>query len=149
MNERVPNPKAARAAVVILFTCAALLAYGCLSPNDPLDPQVLASISEVDCDTLNLTYENFGRAFFEKYCLRCHSASLTDDLARSDAPLGIDFDSLEDIRSYTTRTALRAGELGDMPPALLGGQQPSVAERIQLLQWIECGTPSEADATTP
>lgn len=149
MNRRVARPNAAAAGAAALLACAALLGHGCFSPDDPLDAEVIAGVGEVECATLNVTYENFAAAFFEKYCLRCHSASLSGDLARSDAPAGIDFDDLESIRSFTSRIALRAGELGDMPPALLGGERPSIDERVRLLQWIQCGTPSGGEAASP
>jgi uncharacterized membrane protein len=117
---------------------------GCLSPDDPLDAATLAAIQETDCADVSATYESFAAAYIARYCLRCHSESLVGDVARLDAPVGIDFDTLEDARSFASRIRLRAGELGDMPPRLLTADLPSHDERVQLMLWIDCGTRSEA-----
>lgn len=123
-----------------------LAGYGCLSPDDPLDPDILAALADTDCTQVDATYENFMQAFCAKYCLSCHSETLVGDVARTDAPQDIDFDTLDDIRSFATRIRLRTGELGDMPPRLfVGGAIPTLEERIKLIQWIDCGLPSEAD----
>jgi uncharacterized membrane protein len=111
-----------------------------LSPDDPLDPATLAALEEADCDTVTLTYDNFAKDFCARYCLSCHSVNLVGDAARTDAPAGIDFDTIEGIRSFATRIRLRAGELGDMPPRILGGDLPSHEDRIKLIQWLDCGT---------
>ena len=120
-----------------------LLVAGC-SPDMPLPDQVVVDdADEIDCD--ELTYENFGQAFFQSYCLRCHSVTNVGDIARNDAPVGIDYDTLEGVREFATRIRLRAGELGDMPPLLVPVPRPSEEERLQLIRWIDCDTPSETD----
>ena len=119
------------------------LTGGACSPDMPLPDQVLVDAGDnSDCD--ELTYENFGQTFFQSYCLRCHSETLVK-LARNDAPIGINYDTLEGVREFATRIRLRAGELGDMPPLLLPGPRPSEQERVQLIRWIDCDTPSETD----
>jgi len=115
---------------------------GC-SPDAPLSKEELAAAEAGECG--ELTYQNFGARFFAQYCLSCHNEQLSTDLARSDAPLGIDFNRLDGIRRYLSRIRLRAGELGDMPPRLLPVAQPSPEERILLIQWLDCGAPNEAD----
>ena len=101
--------------------------------------------AETDCD--ELTYENFGQAFFQSYCLRCHSVTNVGDIARNDAPVGINYDTLEGVREFATRIRLRAGELGDMPPLLVPVPRPPEEERLKLIRWIDCDTPSETDPT--
>jgi len=96
-----------------------------------------------DCGTAKESYENFGAAFFQNCCIRCHSVTLETDLQRLDAPLGINFDTLEMSREFSRRIRLRAGELGDMPPRILLGPRPTEAERLQLLDWIDCGMPAD------
>ena len=122
---------------------AALAASACFSPDMPLSEQQLAEIENPDCT--ELTYENFGRPFFEAYCLRCHNSALTTDLARTDAPTDINFDTLESARPFMRRIRLRAGVQGDMPPQLLIVPHPSDEQRQQLIRWIDCGMPSAAD----
>ncbi len=130
--------------VSVTAAALGLAAAGC-SPDMPLPDQVLADdADETDCD--ELTYENFGQAFFQSYCLRCHSVTNVGDVARNDAPVGINYDTLDGVREFTTRIRLRAGELGDMPPLLVPVPRPSEEERLQLIRWIDCDTPSETDA---
>ena len=136
------------------FCCAAALAgiaatfgpfaTGCLSPDNPLPDEVTAGDGD-DADCSELTYENFGDNFFQNYCLRCHSQTLVGDVARSDAPLGINYDTIEGVREFAKRIRLRAGQLGDMPPLLAPVPKPSQEERRTLIQWIDCGTLTEAD----
>ena len=131
-------------AVAGIAASFALFATGCLSPDNPLPDEVTSGDGdEVDCS--ELTYENFGDNFFQSYCLRCHSATLVGDVARSDAPVGINYDTIEGVREFAPRIRLRAGQLGDMPPLLALVPKPSAEERRTLIQWIDCGTPTEAD----
>src|SRR6187549_3900382 len=44
-----------------------------------------------------LTYDNFGQAFVEDYCTRCHSSALTG-AARNGAPSDHNFDTLDLIK---------------------------------------------------
>lgn len=123
-----------------------LLWAGC-SPDAPLSESELAAAGAAECG--ELTYQNFGARFFADYCLPCHNDQLRTDVARSDAPLGIDFNRLDGIRTFQKRIRLRAGELGDMPPRLLPVARPTPEERILLIQWLDCGAPGEADQTEP
>lgn len=116
---------------------------GCLSPDNPLSDDALGGVGTAKCG--EITYENFARAFCATYCLRCHSSTVTGDAARLDAPPGIDFDSMDGILEFSKRIRLRAGELGDMPPRIVGGPVPTEEERIKLMQWIDCGLPTDAD----
>ncbi len=111
------------------------------SPDLPLPDDLIPKT--VDCTEIDHTYENFGKAFLQEYCLRCHSVTLESDLSRLDAPLGINFDSMGQVREFESRIRLRAGELGDMPPRLIPGPHPSFDERIKLIEWIECGMLTE------
>ena len=99
-----------------------------------------------DVDDVALTYENFGASFFESYCLRCHSSSLVTPEERSNAPLGINYDTLEGVRAVADRIRVRAGVSGTMPPLFEPVPRPSQAERDQLVEWIDAGTPSDTDA---
>jgi len=120
-----------------------LMVVSC-SPDSPLvDP---TAGRPIDCEAVKTTYEDFGAAFFQNYCIRCHSVTREGDLARWDAPLGIDFDTLQMVQEFKDRIHLRAGELGDMPPRLFPVPRPSDEERIQLMIWIDCGMLSEAES---
>jgi uncharacterized membrane protein len=138
---RFPAAAGALSAGVLLLAFAG--GGGCqllaLSPNDPLDPDLVASLSDTDCGEVDATYENFAADFFARYCLRCHSETLVGDSARQDAPVGIDFDTRAGAESFASRIRLRAGLDGDMPPRILGGARPTHSERVRLIQWIDCG----------
>lgn len=89
-----------------------------------------------------LTYENFGKAFVESYCTRCHSTAKTGD-ARMGAPAFHDFDSLLGIQQVTvhidrTTGSGPAGTNEVMPPS---DPKPTLEERQKLAEWIACGAP--------
>jgi hypothetical protein len=93
-----------------------------------------------------LSYEGFGKPFMERYCTRCHAASLRGS-QRMGAPSFHDFDTLFGIKvvfdhiDETTAAGPASTNLG-MPP---DKPAPSVEERKQLGEWIACGMPEEQD----
>src|SRR5262245_33137965 len=125
-------------AAIACGTLSAAALQGC-SPDAPMPDALYQSAEVAPCG--DLTYENFGAKFFPDYCLRCHNEQLVGDIARTDAPTGINYNTLDDIRAFQRRIRLRAGEQGDMPPRLLPVPAPSDEERIKLMRWIDCGTP--------
>jgi uncharacterized membrane protein len=90
-----------------------------------------------------LTYENFGKAFMEQYCVQCHDSAKTG-ADREGAPSFHDFDTLFGIRAVsnhideTTASGPAATNTG-MPPE--DEPQPSLAERQMLGEWIACDMP--------
>ncbi|WP_224361460.1 c-type cytochrome [Hyalangium versicolor] len=96
------------------------------------------------CPTSNApTAQNFGTAFLQDYCLSCHSASATG-VARQGAPLAVNFDTLDEVRTQIERidTHAAAGPGAtntEMPPA--NRPQPTQQERATLGQWLACGAP--------
>jgi hypothetical protein len=84
-----------------------------------------------------LTYETFGRDFFQHYCLHCHSAQVGPD--RTGAPEGVNFDTQDEIVSRKeTIWGVAADENSLMPAA---GAAPSMDERHELGDWLACGAP--------
>jgi cytochrome c5 len=93
--------------------------------------------------TTTLTYDNFGKAFMEDYCTRCHSSALTG-AARNGAPSDHNFDTLALIKDTEPEhldeeaaggaTRVNTG----MPPS---GAMPTEAERRKLGEWLKSGTP--------
>lgn len=94
-----------------------------------------------------LSYESFGKPFMERFCTRCHAASLRGG-DRMGAPSFHDFDTLFGIRvvfdhiDETTAAGPAATNTG-MPP---DKPAPSLEERKQLGEWIACGMPEEPAA---
>lgn len=95
-----------------------------------------------------LTYENFGKPFMDAYCTRCHASTLRAE-QRHGAPSLHDFDTLFGIKvvfdhiDETTAAGPAATNTG-MPP---DRPAPTVAERMQLGEWIACGMPSMPSAS--
>lgn len=73
---------------------------------------------------------------FDK-CTTCHSSTLTG-AGRSDAPVGIDFDTYELAKANANEAVSELDE-GAMPPA--GSPQPTDAEAKAIVVWATCGTP--------
>ncbi len=91
---------------------------------------------------LTLTYDNFGRAFLESYCLRCHSATVMGE-AREGAPSSHNLDKVTDVRSLATHIDEYSGAGPEavntrMPPT---EPRPSIEERRQLAKWLACDAP--------
>jgi uncharacterized membrane protein len=84
-----------------------------------------------------LTYADFGAPFMSNHCTSCHASTVTGD-ERRGAPAGFDFDTLAGIQSHADRIYARAADgYAEMPPA--GG--PAAVERLELGDWLACGTP--------
>jgi hypothetical protein len=86
------------------------------------------------------TYDTFGKAFMEDYCVRCHSSKLKGDTARNGSPVGHDFDLLPGILPVAEHIDEYAAAGPDsvntrMPP---NGDKPSMEERELLGQWLAC-----------
>lgn len=89
-----------------------------------------------------LTYESFGRDFFDSYCTRCHSSELSGDL-RLDAPVGYDFDTLAGIRAHLEHIDMvsAAGPSATNTAMPETNPIPTLEERTQLGRWLACGAP--------
>lgn len=86
-----------------------------------------------------LSYDNFGQQFMANYCTGCHARELTE-AARSGAPKGYDFDTLEGILEEAEEidewaAAGPAAINTAMPP---GNGGPTEEERRQLGEWLAC-----------
>ena len=101
----------------------------------PPPPDPMPSGSGVDCTKSVLTYESFGAPFIANWCRGCHSAGLPGDM-RQDAPADSNFDTLDEVHTWSDGIAsLAGGDPATMPPA--GG--PSDDERALLVEWMTCG----------
>ena len=106
--------------------------------GEPIPMGPFESLEERPCppDSV-LSYNNLGGPLLLNWCAGCHSEALTED-ARAGATLGVDFDTIEDIRNHADRIWARAGDQNmSMPPA--GG--PPAADRTLLGEWLACGAP--------
>ncbi len=81
-----------------------------------------------------LTYDNFGKHFFETYCYRCHDAQ------HEESPK---LDSIMSIRSHIgdIDKMAAAGPKATNDEMPEDGTAPSVEERKKLGEWLACGAP--------
>jgi uncharacterized membrane protein len=90
---------------------------------------------KLDCNSSQLTYTAFGQPFMLNWCNGCHSSALPPG-QRGDAPVNVNFDTLDDVHMWSESILMTAGPLRPtMPPA--GG--PTLDERNTLEAWIDCG----------
>jgi cytochrome c5 len=82
------------------------------------------------------TYENFGKAFLDKYCNNCH-ASTVKGFARKGAPADLAYDNLEVVKAKKDEMVKHVVMPGkkQMPPS---DPKPSDEERAQFKAWLEC-----------
>jgi uncharacterized membrane protein len=89
------------------------------------------SLAAAKCD---VTYDSFGKAFMDKYCVACHS-SAKSGFARKGAPAGSDFDKVEAITKYKAKIVELTVTKAKMPP---GAPKPTADETAKVKAWIEC-----------
>ena len=90
-------------------------------------------ISEYPCPQggTALTYDNFGKSFFDLHCVYCHGGA-NGYSSRA-------FTTLDSIRQQSDRIFVNAAAGNTaMPP---GPDDPSELERDQLAEWLACGAP--------
>jgi cytochrome c5 len=90
-----------------------------------------------------LTYDNFAKDFFEKYCVECHSSELSGSM-RQGAPLNHDFNTLALIRAVPAdhideQAAAGPDAVNDFMPE--EGPAPTLEEREKLGEWLACDRP--------
>ena len=129
-----------RTGVLLLPLCLAMAAAPLACEDD--HPHEGGPTESVCPTTQTLTYDNFGQAFFDGYCQRCHASTVTG-AARMQAPADHVFDTVADIRVLATHiddhaAAGPAGVNTEMPP---NAPTPTEAERRQLGEWLACGAP--------
>ncbi|MEQ1504566.1 MAG: hypothetical protein ABMB14_20170 [Myxococcota bacterium] len=80
-----------------------------------------------------LTYENFGDGLLSRHCRSCHSVAVRQEL-RGGAPLGIDFDTWDEVLEWADQIDFTAVQENTMPPAATMLQ----VERDKLGEWLRC-----------
>jgi len=113
----------------------ALLVVGCGGGSDE------GTFTESVCPPTDPpTYASFGQTFMEAYCTECHDSAKTG-VMRQDAPPTIDFETLAQLRMWTSQIDKQAafGPAGMnrlMPPD--GNPKPTDDERRRLGEFIAC-----------
>lgn len=85
--------------------------------------------------TCEVTYDNFGKAFLEKYCTKCHVSTKTTMMTRMGAPAGSDFDKVEAVQQYKDKIVQLVTVKKSMPPV---APKPADDEKAKLKTWLEC-----------
>ena len=118
-----------RSIIILSFLAFSFFMIGC---GDKFDP-----VQEFDFDPNEsnelVTYVDDIQPLLETHCLLCHSAD-NQGVDRNGAPIGINFDTYEDIIIWVNETSLRI-QSGTMPPT--GGIPQD--ERILFQRWIDDG----------
>jgi uncharacterized membrane protein len=109
------------------------------APDEAAIPQSLAE--RVCPDDSVLSFEDFGGPFVITWCTTCHSSQLPVQ-ERADAPMGVDFDTLDGIRSQAGRIWARAADHNITMPPVAG---PDDIDRELLGEWLACGAPATGD----
>ena len=86
-----------------------------------------------------LTYDNYGKAYLGKWCTGCHS-SLVRENQRSGAPLGVNFETSQDIMAQVKEIDETEVQTDYMPP----GGGASEAESEALGEWLRCQVYTDA-----
>jgi uncharacterized membrane protein len=134
----------------VLAVVAALSACGSARDTTATTPSSCTALpTGTACpQSSTLTYANFGQGFFSTFCLRCHSVNVTGD-ARNGATIGVNFDTIDGIRTNRCRIDDFAGngpsqnrrimpfDIPLTPPLVF----PTDDQRSQLSQWLACGAP--------
>ncbi|MBZ4419096.1 c-type cytochrome [Myxococcus sp. RHSTA-1-4] len=124
-----------------VLACLTLVS-GCDDDDDDETPDDGGAVSCPPGGT-QLTEQNFGRAFLDSYCTRCHSSTRTG-AARNGAPEGLNWDQIDVVRANADEMNEEAGANADgsvnsdMPPS---DPRPTDDERRQLAEWLACGAP--------
>jgi uncharacterized membrane protein len=124
-------------------TIAAILLVATAAPGCDSHDHDHGTPTNATCPTpSSLTYANFGMAFFGTYCQGCHASTVTG-AARNGAPTDHSFDTVEQIRAQSEHidglaAAGPAATNTAMPPS---APVPSMAERLQLGEWLACTAP--------
>lgn len=121
---------------LVLSTVTMIVAAGCGNGTGTTGGQ--GGLPACPSGGTKLTYDSFGKSFFDKYCQSCHAAASKD---RQGAPAKITFDTAAEIRALADDVYERAGDSGGgMPPSTFANK-PTDAERKQLVEWLSCDAP--------
>lgn len=108
------------------YTCLLALLAGCA------DKGGIAADTGLCADAPVLMWANFGEGFMVENCQACHASTSLD---RNDAPEGVVFDTLDDVKAQVDRILARAtGDDPTMPPQ--GGVDAD--DRLRLQIWLSC-----------
>ncbi len=95
-----------------------------------------ADVPEECADAPEVTWDNHGHAFVTTYCVSCHSAHNTTQ--RYGAPIGVDFDTEDDLLRQADRVRVRVLEEQTMPVG--GGVFED--DRYLLQMYLDCPPPT-------
>jgi uncharacterized membrane protein len=108
--------------IVLALPLLAAVACGTPEPLPECPPQGTA-----------LTWESFGKAFFEANCTSCHGG---------ESPTGgLSFERHDGVKAAATAVHEQAGGANDSMPPFWASAKPTAEERTRLAEWLACGAP--------
>lgn len=143
-----------------IFLAAALLAAGCgddtTSGGGGNDMAVAADMTGGDMTLLNHgcppltnpvttpdggaggdTWSNYAQGFFQMWCTRCHSSTLSG-AARNGAPDGYNWDEQATVNGHLAEIRDAVGVSNFMP---FTPPDPSCDDRRRIVRWIDADAP--------
>lgn len=106
-----------------------------VAQSDNHNNQVNSNTNNTNISTEKVTF-NQAREVIQKRCMACHSAKPTDDMFKV-APVGVMFDTPQQIQSKAERIKIRAVTTKTMP--LANKTNITDEERLILSKWIDQG----------
>ena len=87
--------------------------------------------------TPSLSYANFGKGYIDFHCIGCHSADLPET-HRVGAPLGVDFNTYDDVLHWADRIEARGTRFYSQPITMPPGGGPTSSELDMFESWLTC-----------
>ncbi|MBZ0273114.1 hypothetical protein K8I61_13835 [bacterium] len=119
---------------VFALGAATLLALTLLLTLQPA-PVAIAQDAASDDGACKYTYDNFGKAFIDKYCIECHHSSKKGEVAREGAPPKLNYDQMIVLKMNAKDMVKMTSIKKKMPEE---DPKPTDEERMQFQQWMEC-----------
>lgn len=118
---------------------------GALEPDSGVDSAVASDACAPDVAG---SWETLGEGYVRTWCTPCHAASLVGD-ARGGAPVGVDFDGLDDVRRWLDAIEGAATSVSGEAPRMPPGGGPTDADVAAFAAWLACDAPGEAADPDP
>lgn len=88
--------------------------------------------------TCESTYETFGQAYLNTWCVGCHTSHKNDFVRRQGAPADANFDTAEFLALKKAAILSMVADKKLMPP---GFTRPTAEENEKLVAWLNCEFP--------
>ena len=129
---------------IVAFAVGLLLVAGLAggeTPAAPEAPAAPAASAPPAAPACQVTYDNFGARFLNKYCLECHASTHTGIFSRKGAPKDANFDDRTVIAAKKKWMIERAVVKKNMPPWFASSPKPDDKALADFRAWLACEVP--------